>query len=129
MTYKQFFQKVAALRQIQKEYFKTRSSESLRQAKAIEHEIDDEIKRINNLPTTPQSDSNPPSDTATFILGIVSNIIRDKKDLGIVPCYATSIEIHQLVNTQLDKLVVEGRLTPYSASVNRIPAFDFTLST
>lgn len=39
----QFFSKVCAMRKFQKQYFKTRDVQVLRQSKAVEKEIDDEI--------------------------------------------------------------------------------------
>lgn len=49
MDKKQFFDKVAYMRKLQKEYFKTRSSSILRQCKQVEKEIDDEIERANKI--------------------------------------------------------------------------------
>lgn len=49
MDKKQFFDKVAYMRKLQKEYFKTRSSAVLRQCKQVEKEIDDEIERANKI--------------------------------------------------------------------------------
>lgn len=49
MNAKEFFDKVALMRKMQKEYFKTRSSLDLRQAKTLEKEIDAEIERVNAL--------------------------------------------------------------------------------
>lgn len=49
MDPKAFFNKVALMRQAQKEYFRTRSQEALRKSKALESEIDKEITRVNNL--------------------------------------------------------------------------------
>ena len=49
MTSKEFFFKVATLRYYQKEYFATRSKESLAQAKELEKEIDAEIARVNRI--------------------------------------------------------------------------------
>ena len=43
MDDKQFFSKVCAMRKFQKQYFKTRDVQVLRQSKAVEKEIDDEI--------------------------------------------------------------------------------------
>lgn len=127
MTSKQFFQRVSALRQLQKEYFKSRSSETLRQAKAVEREIDDEIARVNKLTSNSQpTASGNTKETSELILQIVSNIVSRKRELGIAPRYAVSLEIHQLIDSQLEQLVNDGRLTSYQASVNRIPAYDIT---
>lgn len=45
----QFFDRVVQLRHFQKEFFATRSQESLRAAKALEKEIDDEIERVKRI--------------------------------------------------------------------------------
>lgn len=49
MNNKQFFDKVAAMRKYQKEYFRTRSSVALRNSKALEKEIDQEIERVQKI--------------------------------------------------------------------------------
>lgn len=49
MNSKDFFSKVAFMRQLQKEYFNTRSKSVLAECKAIEREIDTEIKRVNAI--------------------------------------------------------------------------------
>lgn len=51
MKYEQsfFFDKVALMRRLQKEYFKTRSKSVLEQCKAVEKEVDIEIKRVNAI--------------------------------------------------------------------------------
>ncbi|WP_347288253.1 hypothetical protein [uncultured Alistipes sp.] len=49
MTPKQFFDKVVELRQAQREYFRTRLPDTLRKSKAIEAEIDKEIKRVQQI--------------------------------------------------------------------------------
>lgn len=49
MNARLFFEKVALLREAQKEYFRTRSHEALRKSKAFEAEIDAEIKRVRDL--------------------------------------------------------------------------------
>lgn len=54
MDAKTFFQKVALMRKAQKEYFKTRSQAALRNSKALEAEIDNEIERVNNIIGTPK---------------------------------------------------------------------------
>lgn len=41
-----FFEKVALMREAQKEYFRIRSHEVLRKSKALEAEIDREIERV-----------------------------------------------------------------------------------
>lgn len=48
MNAKEFFDKVAQMRRLQKEYFKKRDPYVLKQAKEIEREIDDEIDRVND---------------------------------------------------------------------------------
>lgn len=49
MNSRDFFDKVALMRQLQKEYFKTRSKTVLEQCKAVEKEVDVEIKRVNAI--------------------------------------------------------------------------------
>lgn len=49
MNPKQFFDKVVELRQAQREYFLTRLPDALRKSKAIETEIDKEIKRVQQI--------------------------------------------------------------------------------
>lgn len=46
MNARQFFDRVAQLRKFQKEYFATRSKESLHQSIALEKGIDAEIERV-----------------------------------------------------------------------------------
>lgn len=49
MDAKSFFNLVAALRNKQKEYFRTRSQSALRESKALEKRVDDEISRVNGI--------------------------------------------------------------------------------
>ncbi|MBO7477540.1 MAG: hypothetical protein J6U04_06355 [Salinivirgaceae bacterium] len=49
MDAQQFFSRVCALRKAQKEFFKTHSSAALRQSKALEKEIDEEIARVARI--------------------------------------------------------------------------------
>ena len=49
MNSKDFFNKVALMRRLQKEYFKTRSKSVLAECKAIEREVDTEIRRVNAI--------------------------------------------------------------------------------
>lgn len=49
MNSKDFFNKVALMRRLQKEYFKTRSKSVLSECKEIERDIDTEIKRVNAI--------------------------------------------------------------------------------
>lgn len=49
MNPKQFFDKVVELRQAQREYFRTRLPDALRKSKAIEAEINKEIKRVQQI--------------------------------------------------------------------------------
>ena len=49
MNAKQFFYKVSAMREAQKRYFKYRTSDELSKARILEKEIDEEIKRVNQL--------------------------------------------------------------------------------
>lgn len=49
MNARQFFEKVAQLRKYQKEYFATRTKESLHQSIQLEKEIDAEIARVQAI--------------------------------------------------------------------------------
>ena len=49
MTAKDFFNLVEQMRKNQKDYFKTRSTESLRKSKELEKQVDDEIARVNKI--------------------------------------------------------------------------------
>lgn len=49
MDAKTFFKLVATMRDKQKEYFRTRSQSALRESKALEKRVDDEIKRVENV--------------------------------------------------------------------------------
>ncbi len=49
MNARQFFDRVVQLRKFQKEYFATRSRESLHQSITLEKEIDAEIDRVQTL--------------------------------------------------------------------------------
>ena len=49
MNAKQFFELVAKMRQAQRKYFKTRSKDWLIASKQYEREVDDEIRRVENL--------------------------------------------------------------------------------
>ena len=49
MNSREFFSKVALMRQLQQEYFKTRSKSILDECKTVEREIDTEIKRVNAI--------------------------------------------------------------------------------
>lgn len=53
MNARQFFDKVALMRTLQKEYFRTRSKTSLNQSKAVEREVDAEIARVHDTLGTP----------------------------------------------------------------------------
>lgn len=59
MTSKEFFDRVAQLRKFQKEYFATRSKESLHQSIALEKEIDAEIERVQALLAQKQNVQQP----------------------------------------------------------------------
>lgn len=52
----QFFEKVAEMREAQREYFRTRSKEALIKSKQTEREIGNEIERVKSIrasnPTT-----------------------------------------------------------------------------
>lgn len=49
MNSRDFFDKVALMRRLQQEYFKTRNKSVLEQCKAVEKEVDVEIKRVNAI--------------------------------------------------------------------------------
>ena len=49
MNAKEFFLKVREMREAQKQYFKFRTSLDLARSKKLEKEIDDEIKRVDEL--------------------------------------------------------------------------------
>ena len=49
MDAKSFFKLVVALRDKQKEYFRTRSQSALRESKALEKRVDDEISRVEQI--------------------------------------------------------------------------------
>lgn len=49
MNKRLFFEKVALMREAQKEYFRTRSHDALRKSKALEAEIDREIERVRAM--------------------------------------------------------------------------------
>lgn len=59
MNARQFFDRVAQLRKCQKEYFATRSKESLHQSIALEKEIDAEIERVQALLAQKQNVQQP----------------------------------------------------------------------
>lgn len=49
MDKRMFFDKVVEMRRLQKEYFKTRSPFILEKSKAVERDIDNEIKRVQAI--------------------------------------------------------------------------------
>lgn len=49
-----FFDLVSEMRKAQKEYFKTRSSESLTRSKDLERQVDKEIQRANEILQNPK---------------------------------------------------------------------------
>ena len=49
MNARQFFDKVVEMRRLQKEYFKSRSHLTHEKSKAVEREIDQEIKRVQDI--------------------------------------------------------------------------------
>ena len=49
MNSREFFNKVALMRKLQQEHFKTRSKTILVDCKTVEKEIDAEIKRVNAI--------------------------------------------------------------------------------
>lgn len=58
MTSREFFFLVSNMRNAQKNYFATRSPERLRAARKLENEVDAEIRRVKNILTRPDSDTN-----------------------------------------------------------------------
>ncbi len=59
MNSRQFFDRVVQLRRFQKEYFATRTRESLQASKALEKEIDDEIDRVYKVLAARQQQQPP----------------------------------------------------------------------
>lgn len=53
----QFFRLVERMRNKQKEYFRTKSQFALNESKQLEHEVDDEIKRANDIINNQQQPS------------------------------------------------------------------------
>ena len=49
MNSKEFFYKVAEMREAQKRYFKMHTSMDLKQAKKLEKDVDEEISRVQDL--------------------------------------------------------------------------------
>lgn len=49
MNAREFFDKVAQMRSMQKEYFRTRSRTALQESKRLEREIDMEIARVEGI--------------------------------------------------------------------------------
>lgn len=49
MTSREFFYLVSAMRQAQREYFKTRDQLKLRVCRKLETEVDDEIYRVKDI--------------------------------------------------------------------------------
>lgn len=49
MNSRVFFDKVALMRRLQQEYFKTRDKSVLEKCKVVEKEVDVEIKRVNAI--------------------------------------------------------------------------------
>lgn len=71
MNAKQFFDKVVELRATQREYFRTRLPDVLRKSKAIEAEIDREIKRVQQIEKDRQEPK--PNDIKARYFPIVKN--------------------------------------------------------
>lgn len=53
MNAKQFFDLVSMMRKYQIEYFKTRRKDILEKAKALEIEVDNEIRRVQSIVNEP----------------------------------------------------------------------------
>lgn len=49
MTARDFFDLVARMRDKQKEYFRTRSGSVLKESKQLEKQVDEEIRRVNEI--------------------------------------------------------------------------------
>lgn len=49
MNAREFFSKVAQMRSMQKEYFRTRSKTALQESKQLEKEVDNEIARVEGI--------------------------------------------------------------------------------
>lgn len=49
MNAREFFDKVAQMRSMQKEYFRTRSKTALQESKRLEREVDMEIERVEGI--------------------------------------------------------------------------------
>lgn len=54
MNAREFFEKVAEMRQAQRDYFKTRHRYFLIRSRELEKEVDDEIKRVTEILTNQQ---------------------------------------------------------------------------
>lgn len=61
MNSRTFFEKVALMREAQKDYFRTKSREALRKSKALEAEIDHEIERVRAMGHTAPAQPQQPS--------------------------------------------------------------------
>ena len=61
MNSRTFFEKVALMREAQKDYFRTRSRDALRKSKALESEIDHEIERVRAMGHTAPAQPQQPS--------------------------------------------------------------------
>ena len=53
MTAQEFFYLVASMREAQREYYKTRDQLKLRAARALEGEVDREIRRVKSVLSRP----------------------------------------------------------------------------
>lgn len=56
MNPKEFFDLVSQMRQAQRDYFKTRTPQSLQESKRLERLVDSEIDRVKKITTEPQLD-------------------------------------------------------------------------
>ena len=61
MNPRTFFEKVALMREAQKDYFRTRSHDALRNSKALETEIDSEIRRVRAMGYPAEQPSQQPN--------------------------------------------------------------------
>lgn len=49
MNAKDFFSLVSFMRKAQRDYFRTRTTEALKQSKSLEKQVDAEIQRVNDI--------------------------------------------------------------------------------
>lgn len=64
--------------------------------------------------------------TRSLVIGLIGDIIADKRYRHIHPPYAMITEIRAAIDTAITDLLAEGTIVRHLASVNRIPAYLFT---